>query len=152
MDGLAFAERLRAINPEIMLVFITGWNQYAVQAFELNALDYIMKPIKKERFQKVVKKLRGEISRKERCSYAERILSLYGGQAEVKAGLPGVHLSKRETQVLTLLSQGLTQREISERLYLSVSSVKTHLGSIYTRLGVNNKVSAVQRAREVGIL
>jgi DNA-binding NarL/FixJ family response regulator len=152
MDGLAFAERLLVINPEVMIVFITGWNRYAVQAFELNALDYIMKPIKKERFQKLVEKLQAQISRKERSTYAERVLSLYEKQEDVEVGMPSIHLSERETQVLTLLSQGLTQREIAERLYLSVSSVKTHLGSIYSRLRVNNKISAVQKAREAGIL
>lgn len=152
LDGLAFAERLLAIQPEIMIAFITSWNQYAVQAFELNALDYVMKPIKEERFQKLAEKIHAEISRNERSSYAERILSLYEKQSDLAAEQPSVHLTERETQVLTLLSQGLTQREIAARLNLSVSSIKKHLESIYTKFCVNNKISAVQKAREARIL
>lgn len=154
LDGLAFAEKLLEIHPEVMIAFITSWNQYAVQAFELNALDYVMKPIKEERFLKLAEKIQAEISRKEQLSYAEQVLSLYGKQRVAPGAKrpPSVPLTERETQVLTLLSQGLTQREIAENLYLSVSTIKRHLESIYSKLSVNNKIRAVQKAREEEIL
>lgn len=61
MDGLTLAEKLLEKYPEMQIVFITGWNQYAVAAFELNALDYIMKPLNKERFQKMAERLRSRV-------------------------------------------------------------------------------------------
>lgn len=154
LDGLTFAEKLLEIQPEVMIVFITSWNQYAVQAFELNALDYVMKPIKEERFLKLAEKIQAEINRKEQLSYAEKILSLYGNQgtSPIVKLLPDIPLTERETQVLALLAEGLSQREIAESLYLSVSSIKKHLGNIYSKLSVNNKLSAVQKAREANIL
>lgn len=60
IDGITLAERLLVESPKTNIVFITSWNQYAVQAFDLNALDYIMKPIKKERFNKMVEKIKDE--------------------------------------------------------------------------------------------
>lgn len=154
LDGLTFAESLLKIHPGVMIAFITSWNQYAVQAFELSALDYVMKPIKEERFLKLAEKIQAEIKRKEQLSYAEQVLSLYGKQsgAPVAKQLPDIPLTERETQVLTLLAQGLTQREIAERLYFSVSCIKKHLASIYAKFSVNNKISAVQKAREAKIL
>ena len=154
MDGLSFAEKLLEIQPEVMIVFVTGWNHYAVKAFELNALDYLMKPIKEERFFKLAEKIHTEIIRKEQLSYAELILSIYGKPqiSPVIKRLPDISLNEREKQVLTLLSEGFTQREIAERLYLSVSSVKKYLSSVYSKLSVNNKLSAVQKARESNIL
>lgn len=153
LDGLTFAERLLAIHPEVMIAFITSWNQYAVQAFELSALDYVMKPIKEERFLKLAEKIQAEISRKEQLSYAEQVLSLYGSQSSSSAAQPSnISLTQREMQVLTLLSQGLTQREIAEGMYLSISSIKKYLAGIYTKLSVNNKISAVQKAREAKII
>ena len=62
IDGITLAEKLLEKNPKIIIIFITGWNQYAVQAFELNALDYIMKPINIERFNKMVERIKNEIS------------------------------------------------------------------------------------------
>lgn len=63
-----------------------------------------------------------------------------------------VQFTNRETEVLHLLAQGLTQREMAERLYLSVSSIKKHLESIYGKLSVNNKIRAIQKAQELNIL
>lgn len=62
MDGITFAEKLLEINPSMIIVFITSYNQYAVQAFDLNAMDYILKPIKSERFNRMVEKIKNEVS------------------------------------------------------------------------------------------
>ena len=62
MDGLTLAEKLLENDPDMKIVFITGWNQYAVSAFELNALDYIMKPVNKIRFEKMAQRLQDELS------------------------------------------------------------------------------------------
>jgi LuxR family maltose regulon positive regulatory protein len=61
-------------------------------------------------------------------------------------------LTRRETEVLELLVQGLTQKEIAEKLYLSVSGVKRHLESMYIKLGANNKIAAIEKARSLNIL
>lgn len=61
LDGMTLAEKLLEKKPSIIIVFITSWHQYAVQAFDLNALDYIMKPIKPERFNRMVEKICHEI-------------------------------------------------------------------------------------------
>lgn len=45
--GIDLAEQLLAIQPEIEIVFVTAYEEYAIRAFELNALDYILKPIEK---------------------------------------------------------------------------------------------------------
>jgi two-component SAPR family response regulator len=62
MDGITLAEKLLEYDPSIIIVFITSWDQYAVKAFDLNALDYILKPIKLERFSKMIEKIRNEIN------------------------------------------------------------------------------------------
>lgn len=62
MDGISLAKKLNHINHDIIIVFVTSWNQYAVQAFDVNALDYILKPINIARFQKMVEKVKNEIT------------------------------------------------------------------------------------------
>lgn len=57
IDGLTLAERILEISPHTSIVFVTGWNQYVVQAFDLNAVDYIIKPVRKDRFQTVLDKI-----------------------------------------------------------------------------------------------
>lgn len=62
MDGITVAEKLLEKNPSIIIVFITSYNQYAVKAFDLNAMDYILKPIKRERFSQMVEKIKKEMN------------------------------------------------------------------------------------------
>ena len=61
-------------------------------------------------------------------------------------------LSAREIEVLHLLAEGLTNREIAQRLYLSPNTVRVHNFHIYGKLGVNNRTQAAARARELGLL
>jgi len=62
------------------------------------------------------------------------------------------HLSERELEVLQLIAQGLSNREISERLFLALSTVKGHNRNIFGKLQVQRRTEAVARARELGLL
>lgn len=61
-------------------------------------------------------------------------------------------LTQREYEVMRLISAGLSNQEIAADLYLSINTIKTHTKSIYSKLNVNNRTQAVNRARELGIL
>ncbi len=61
-------------------------------------------------------------------------------------------LSKRELKVLRLVAAGLSNRETAVELYLSVNTVKWHLKNIYDKLDVHNRVEAIGRAQELGML
>ncbi len=61
-------------------------------------------------------------------------------------------LSAREIEVLHLLAEGLTNREIAQRLYLSPNTVRVHTSHIYGKLGVHNRTQAVAKARSLGVL
>ena len=60
-------------------------------------------------------------------------------------------LTGREAEVLHLLDQGLSNREIAARLFLSEGTVKTHTHRLYRKLGVQSRTSALARARELGL-
>lgn len=57
MDGMELAECLLRIQPHLHIVFVTAYNEYAVEAFELNALDYLLKPVQRTRIEKTLKRL-----------------------------------------------------------------------------------------------
>jgi LuxR family maltose regulon positive regulatory protein len=61
-------------------------------------------------------------------------------------------LSEREIEVLQLLAKGLTNQVVATRLFISLHTVKAHTRNIYSKLGVNNRTQAVDRARTLGIL
>ncbi len=61
-------------------------------------------------------------------------------------------LTAREVDVLALLADGLTNREIATRLFISEKTVSAHLGHIYGKLDVHSRVQAAARARSLGLV
>jgi cysteinyl-tRNA synthetase len=64
----------------------------------------------------------------------------------------GEELTAKELEVLRLLTTRLSRREIGQRLYVSLNTVKTHQRALYRKLGVEDRSAAVKRARELGLL
>lgn len=58
MNGLELAEEIQMINPSIQIIFVTAYEMYAVKAFELNALDYIVKPLQRQRIAGTVARIK----------------------------------------------------------------------------------------------
>jgi DNA-binding CsgD family transcriptional regulator len=69
-----------------------------------------------------------------------------------KPGWVGESLSYRELEVLAMVAEGYKNREIAKRLYISESTVKTHLIHIYAKLGVKNRTTAVTQALAFGLI
>lgn len=61
-------------------------------------------------------------------------------------------LTPREHEILGLIAAGLSNREIAERLFVSENTVKTHSSRVFEKLGVNRRVQAVQRGKELGLI
>lgn len=92
MNGLELASRLIEQDDELMVVFVTGYNQYALEAFKVNALDYILKPVNPNTIQKCISrliKLKGSSNEKKYEESEKRIdcfgeLEVYGNNGLVK--------------------------------------------------------------------
>lgn len=63
-----------------------------------------------------------------------------------------LELSKREMEILNLLAQGHSNQEIGEKLYVSVSTVKTHLQNIFEKLDVKRRIQAIEKARSLNLI
>jgi LuxR family maltose regulon positive regulatory protein len=93
--------------------------------------------------------------------YVQRLLSAFPDAKPEPASPPSTQaskseliepLSEREIEVLQLIAEGLTNREIAARLFLSVNTVKVHSRNIYGKLGAHNRTEAAARAQALGIL
>jgi LuxR family maltose regulon positive regulatory protein len=105
--------------------------------------------------------LRLSLERSSSTGYAARLLEIFEAEAaspsrrgrEVSPVAQLVEpLSARELDVLRLLAEGLTNRQIAQRLHLSPNTIRIHTSSIYGKLGVENRTQAVSRARDLGFL
>ncbi|HEX8171028.1 MAG TPA: LuxR C-terminal-related transcriptional regulator [Thermoanaerobaculia bacterium] len=69
-----------------------------------------------------------------------------------RARLEEVGLTAREHEILALMAEGLSNREIGERLFVSENTVKTHSSRLFGKMQVNRRVQAVQKGKELGLI
>lgn len=99
MNGIDLAEKLISVNPDIEVVFVTAYNNYAAQAFEVNAIDYLLKPIRPERLNKAIEKVLMRIAdRPAKSPRACRIRCF--GSFEVTVGTCAVKWSRSKSKEL----------------------------------------------------
>jgi DNA-binding CsgD family transcriptional regulator len=76
-----------------------------------------------------------------------------GGPFVLAAGkLKELGITQREHEILGLIAEGLSNREIGGRLFVSENTVKTHSSRLFDKLGVNRRVQAVQKGRALGLI
>ena len=85
-------------------------------------------------------------------SYAKKLLSSFKAATPPKIGGLMEPISERELEVLHLIAAGLSNREIADKLFISLNTVKTHTKSINSKLSVNSRTKAVARAKDLGLL
>jgi NarL family two-component system response regulator LiaR len=142
MDGVAATRAIRQKYPHIQIVALTSYkDDNLVQgALQAGAIGYLLKNVSA-----------AELASAIRSAHARRMtLSPEATQALVHSASQTVpasdDLTERERDVLRLMVDGLSNAEIAERLVVSLSTVKFHVGNIFTKLGVDNRVAAVSLA------
>lgn len=145
VDGVEAIRRIRAVRPDQPVLVFTTYDTDAdvVRALDAGAIGYLLKDsAPRDLFAAV----RGAVEGRSVLSppVAARVVA--------KMRRPDQALTVREAELLTLLADGLTNRELGRRLHISEATVKTHLAHIYAKLGVDSRAAAVSIAlRREGI-
>ncbi|MET8335744.1 response regulator transcription factor [Streptosporangium canum] len=145
MDGVMAIKELARLGVAARVLVLTTYDtdKDVLPAVEAGATGYLLKDTRRDDLIRAVRTAaRGEAVLSP--SVATRLL----GQVRAPADL----LSARELEVLELIAQGTTNREVAARLFISEATVKSHLLHIYTKLGVNDRAAAVAVAFRRGLL
>ncbi|SRR3712207_1948330 len=111
LNGLSLGKIIRSLNPSMKIIFVTAYREYAVDAFEIQAFDYLLKPYSENRIEKLLSRLSGEkkqVSNKISISVGEKIIVLDLEDIVV------VEADKKETRVYTSKECYLTKMKISD--------------------------------------
>lgn len=142
MGGVAAIRTIKLKEPKIRIIALTSYiDDGLVQgALQAGANGYLMKNVQAEEMANAIR------------SAAVGRLTLSPEVSEALSDTndfqmyPAEDLTERERDVLKLLIDGLSNNEIADRLIISPSTVKYHIGNIYTKLGVDSRVAAVSIA------
>jgi len=145
MDGVAAIKELARLGIGARVLVLTTYDtdRDVLPAIEAGATGYLLKDTRREDLVAAVRTAaRGESVLSP--SVATRLV----GQVRT----PADPLSARELEVLELIAQGTTNREVAARLFISEATVKSHLLHIYAKLGVNDRAAAVAAAFRRGLI
>jgi DNA-binding NarL/FixJ family response regulator len=146
MDGVTAIGEIKAQRPETEILVLTTYDSDAdiLPAIEAGATGYLLKDAPRaELFRAIRAAARGESALAP--SVAARLLGRMRAPDQEA-------LSAREIEVLSLVAEGASNREIGRQLQISEATVKSHLVHIYGKLGVPDRTSAVTTALRLGIL
>ena len=161
MDGLAATKEIKQRYPQISVIMLTMHENpdYLFEALKAGAAGYVLKDAPQEVVVEAVRRVREGESPLD-THLAARLLRRLAAESEQR-GLPlrGRHgvspsaaLTRRESEVLELMKQGKSNRQIAEELTISPGTAKNHVEHIIGKLGVSDRTQAVVKGLELGLL
>lgn len=154
MDGLTAIEKLRLEQPNIAVVILTTFNEDELmfRGLQAGAHGYLLKDTDRSTlFNTIRAAVRGETLLKPEIM--ARVLARANELSTTKIKtVELVNLTGREQEVLEAVARGERSKEIASQLGISERTVKAHLASIYSKLGVDSRAGAIAVAAQKGLL
>ncbi|MCX5040317.1 response regulator transcription factor [Streptomyces coelicoflavus] len=143
-DGVSVCRELRSGMPNLACLMLTSFDdeEALLDSIMAGAAGYVLKQIEGSDLVSAVRTLARGQSLLDPSATAKLMARLRGGeeQREEPEALPG--LTERERDILALIGEGLTNRQIGQRLYLAEKTVKNHISRLLAKLGVERRIQA----------
>ncbi|WP_233644733.1 response regulator [Streptomyces sp. BSE6.1] len=143
-DGVGVCRELRSRMPELACLMLTSFDdeEALLDSIMAGAAGYVLKQIQGSDLVSAVRTVAAGQSLLDPSAATKLMARLRGEQAREEApeALPG--LTDREREILALIGEGLTNRQIGQRLYLAEKTVKNHISRLLAKLGVERRIQA----------
>jgi DNA-binding NarL/FixJ family response regulator len=156
MNGIEATRRilLSGLDSRVLILTTFDVDEYVYEALRAGASGFLLKDVTAAQLVEGVRVIAaGEallaptVTRRLLEQFSS---NLPGGEQQTPPSLSS--LTRREREILTLLASGLSNAELGARLFLSEPTIKTHLSSIFRKLGVRDRVQAVIAAYDTGLV
>ena len=151
MDGVEAMRRIGAQVPSAHVIVLTTYDndEYIFRGIEAGARAYLLKDAPRDELFHAIREVHQGKSLID-PSVVDKVFERFASQSKLTSGQEA--LSEREKGILRLMATGAANKAIAAQLYISESTVKTHVQSIFQKLGVNDRTEAVTRALQMGII
>ncbi len=154
ISGIEATREILQENPHIGVILVTMFDdpESVFAGMRAGARGYVLKEAEPEELRRAIDAAqRGEVML---CPIiAEKVLEHFGSDAKPRQpGMPYEQLTQRELQVLQLAADGLSNKEIGQKLVISEKTVKNHIANIFSKLNVNDRTQAILYALRKGLV
>ncbi|MDZ4159830.1 MAG: response regulator transcription factor [Anaerolineaceae bacterium] len=156
MDGATATRRLRTLQPDCRVIVLTTFDddENVFDGLRAGAVGYLLKDVSSNKlFEAIRAAARGDYFLLP--SITARVMEEFSRLTRQKPGVPNdlvEPLSAREIEILRLVATGASNKEIALNLVIAEGTVKNHLTNILAKLGVKDRMQAVLKARQLGII
>jgi DNA-binding NarL/FixJ family response regulator len=153
VDGLAAMEEIAATQTPTRVLMLTTFDldEYVYRAMRAGASGFLLKDMPGEDIVSAVRQVARGVDALLAPAVTRRLLERFTGRApQPESGLLQ-RLTAREVEVLGVIGRGLSNAEIAQELFISETTVKTHVARILMKLGLRDRVQAAILAHELGV-
>jgi DNA-binding NarL/FixJ family response regulator len=155
LDGVSATQRLRTQFPDCRVIVLTTFDDddLVFEGLRAGAVGYLLKDTSAEKlFEAIRAAARGEYFLQP--SITAKVVAEFARIARpaILTGEDVIPLSTREVEVLRLVAEGASNRDIANKLVITEGTVKNHLSNILSKLAVKDRMQAVIKARQLGII
>ncbi len=149
MSGIEATARVKQHLPEIQVIMVTVYRDHdkIFAALKAGASGYLLKRSTPAEVRDAIRDVRSG-GAPMTAEIARRVVEAFHLPPKTESTLDEVKLSKRETEILELLCEGLANKEIADRLDISVETVRVHLKHVYEKLHVRSRTEAAMKFRD----
>ncbi len=156
MDGVTATKRIKDSLPQCKVIVLTTFDddEDVFEGLRAGAVGYLLKDVSSEKLYEAIRSAaRGEyfllpsITAKVMAEFSRMARPIKTSSDEM-----GVKLSSRELEVLRLVARGASNKEIADMLVIAEGTVKNHLTNILAKLEARDRMQAVLKARELGLI
>ena len=153
VNGVAATAQLSAVLPATRVMILTtfDYDEYVFDGIKAGAQGYLLKDTPAHELLAAIRRVHAGESMIQ-PNLAMRMIAEFSRRRDAPAAPEGEALSERERDVLRLLADGLSNREIAARLVLAEGTVKNHVSTILDKLHAANRTDAARLAREHGLI
>ena len=146
ISGIEAIARVKAKQPDMQFMVLSVYDDpdNIFKALRAGATGYILKNTPPEKLIEAIKELNAGGSPMS-SQIARKVVTEFAAY-QAKPNAACEELSRRENEILELLSKGFRYKEIADQLFLSTETVRTHIRNIYEKLQVNSRVEALKKA------
>ncbi|MBS1641751.1 MAG: response regulator transcription factor [Bacteroidetes bacterium] len=144
MNGIECIKRLKIIHPKMQMMVLTVHdnNDHIFDALKAGAVSYLLKTTPSEKIIEAIQEVNNGGSPIS-SQIARKVIEAFSVQQKTNNSFQ--ELSRREQEILELLSKGFRYKEIADKIFISIETVRTHVRNIYEKLQVNSRIEALKK-------